>query len=188
MEIVVIRHGKSIVDPSGSVNAREFGVCTREYDELGVCGKHLPDQKTIERVAKCKFTICSDLSRSIQSAKLLGLEEPGLISSLYRECEIPYTDWLFPKLSKTKWAMIFRIFQLMGYSPNAESYKQALNRSKACAVQLEQLSFEYGSVLYVGHGALIWLIHRQLLSSGWLGPRKSAREHWEYGVYRYNET
>ena len=154
MEIVVIRHGKSIVDTSGNVNARDFGVCAREYNDHGVCEEHLPNQATIERVAMCKFTVCSDLSRSIHSAKLLGIEEPNLISPLYRECEIPHTDWVFPKLSKPKWSVIFRIFQLMGYSPNVESYKQALNRSKACAAKLQQLSSEYGSVLYVGHGAI----------------------------------
>ena len=184
MEIVVIRHGKSIVDTLGKVNAREFGACAQEYDEKGVCENHLPSQETINRIAECNFTVCSDLPRSTHSAKLLGIEKPNLISPIFRECEMPYTKWEFPKLGKSKWPVIFRVFQLLGYSPNAESYKQALNRSKTCATQLQKLANEHGSVLYVGHGALIWLLHKQLVSMGWQGPNKSVREYWEYGIYR----
>jgi broad specificity phosphatase PhoE len=188
LDIVVIRHGKSVVDTAGKVNARDFGLCYKEYDEKGVCEAHLPPEEVIDCVAKSNFRVCSNLARSLQSAKLLGIEQPDLVSPLYRECELPYTNWSFPRLSKTTWPVIFRILQLLGYSPNAESYKQVVIRSKACAAQLHELSSEHGSVLYVGHGALIWFLHRHLTRQGWLGPRKSVREHWEYGVYRYREN
>jgi hypothetical protein len=125
LEIVVLRHGKSVVDTSGKVNARDFGMCAKEYDLKGVCEKHLPPEDVINRAAKSNFTVCSNVARSIHSAKLLGIDQPDLISPLYKECEIPYTNWSFPKLSKSAWPVIFRVLQILGYSPNAESYKQA---------------------------------------------------------------
>ena len=44
MESVVIRHGRSIVDTSGKVNARDFGACAKEYNDskmIWVRGKAL---------------------------------------------------------------------------------------------------------------------------------------------------
>jgi len=185
VEIVVIRHGKSILETTGKVSASEFGECAKEYDRCGVCEEHLPSSEAISRVSECAFTVCSDLERSLHSARLLGIDTPNLISPAFRECEMPYTNWQFPKLSKTAWPLVFRIFQMAGYSPNAESYKEAMKRSKACVSELKNLASEHGSVLYVGHGALSWLMHKHLINSGWEGPKKSVRENWEYGIYRY---
>ena len=188
MEIVVIRHGKSTVDTAGWVNASEFGECVKEYDKCGVSEEHLPTSEVISRVSECAFTVCSDLERSLHSSRLLGISKPNLVCPTFRECQMPYTNWRFPKMSKSVWPLIFRISQMAGYSPNAESYKEALKRSKECVSELKRLASEHGSVLYVGHGALSWLMHKHLLGGGWVGSKKSVRKNWEYGVYRYNET
>ena len=188
MEIVIIRHGKSIVDTSGWVNALEFGECVKEYDNLGIDEEHLPSEEAIKKAESCNFTVCSTLARSLHSAKLLNIESPDLIGSLYRECELPYTNWKRIKLSKTTWPIVYRILQILGYSPNAESYKEAKIRSEEVAIELEKLAMNHGSVLFVGHGALSWLLHGHLLSMGWSGPNKSVRDHWDFRVYRYKET
>ena len=184
MEIVIIRHGKSILNTSGKVSASEFGVGASEYDAVGVDESYPPSMKVIEKARSCKFSVCSNLERSLHSARLLEIEKPDLISPLYRECEIPYTDWDFPKISKTVWPIVFRIFQIVGYSPNAESYKEIKKRAKECTEQLIELAHNHGSVVYVGHGALNWLLHKYLHSMGWVGPKKSVREHWSYGIYK----
>lgn len=180
MEIVIIRHGKSIVKTSGRVSASEFGVCTKAYDIAGVDERYPPSTEVIEKAKSCNFTICSDLERSLHSAKLLEIARPNLISSLYRECEIPYTNWKYPKISKTAWPIVFRVLQLLGYSPHAECYKEVKQRAKDCAKQLIALAHIHGSVLYVGHGALSWVLHKYLRSMGWVGPKKSVRKHWGY--------
>lgn len=177
-----------MLDTSGKVSARDFGVCVKEYDRVGVCEDHLPAKEVIKRVSECSFTVCSNLERSIHSAKLLGVDTPDLVSPIFRECDVPYTNWSYPKISKSIWSVIFRLFQIVGYAPNAESYKEASSRSKECATQLQNIANEHGSVLYVGHGALIWLLHKHLVNSGWDGPNKSVRDNWEFGVYRYNDT
>ena len=188
MEIVVLRHGKPNIDSTGKLNPIEFGGWIANYDKAGVCESDSPDGRTIERAKKCNFVVCSHLPRSIESAKLLGIISPGLVSSEFRECEMPHGTWVYPKLSISAWALIFRLFQIAGYSFNSESYKEAKERSIACATQLVDLAHNHGSVLFIGHGALNWLLHKQLLRMGWSGPKKSAKDHWAFTEYVYNET
>jgi broad specificity phosphatase PhoE len=99
---------------------------------------------------------------------------------------MPYRTWQYPKLSKLTWSVIFRLLQLAGYSPNAESYKIIKERSKKCANHLVELAKTHDSVLFVGHGTLNWFIHKHLVSMGWVGPNKPTRKHWELGEYLYN--
>ena len=187
MEIVLVRHGKPKAEISGRVSAAAFGAWVSEYDKAGIDERYQPTRSAIERASSCVFTVCSNLPRSIESATLLNIEKPELVSSEFRECEMPFSNWKSPKLSKSAWALLFRLLQLAGYSSNAESYKDIKERSKKCAAQLANLAENHGSVLFVGHGALNWFLHRHLLKMGWSGPKKSAKNHWGFGEYRYNE-
>jgi len=187
VEIVLIRHGKPKINTSGKVSAADFGKWVSDYDMAGIDDEHKPENGTIERAERCAFTVCSNLPRSIESARLLNIGTPGLVSPLFRECEMPYGKWNYPKLSKTSWSVLFRLLQLVGYSSNAESYKALKARSEKCAKQLVELSQVHNNVLFVGHGTINWFIHKHLLGMGWLGPQKSGRKHWEYGEYIYNE-
>ncbi|MCW9025214.1 MAG: histidine phosphatase family protein [Gammaproteobacteria bacterium] len=188
MEIVLIRHGKPKIETTGIVSAADFGEWVSRYDKAGIDDNHSPSGSVIERAAACGFTVCSDLPRSIESAKLLNLESPEKVSSMFRECEMPYGKWKYPKLSKSAWSVIFRLLQLAGYSGNSESYREIKERSKVCASQLVELAQSHGSVLFVGHGALNWFLHKELKKLGWSGPDKSTKKHWEFGEYFRNET
>lgn len=186
MEIVLIRHGKPKCETSGKVNAADFGKWVREYNKSGISSESRPTTESIEKAKECSFVVCSHLPRSVESAKALGINTLNMVSSLFRECEMPYANWQYPKLSIMQWSAFFRIFQLISYSPNAESYKDIKRRSKECVESLIQKSKEHESVLFVGHGALIWFMHRHLVRNGWAGPCKAARKHWELGVYTQN--
>lgn len=188
MEIVLIRHGKPKIDISGNMSAADFGKRVADYDRAGIDAGHRPANDACERAQKCLFIVCSTLPRSIESARALNIENPNMISYLFRECEMPCANWKYPKLSGTSWSVLFRILQLAGYSSNTESRKAIKNRTKECADRLVKLSREHGSVLFVGHGTIIWFIHRQLLRAGWSGPQKSVKKYWEFGVYTQNIT
>jgi len=183
VEIVLIRHGKPKIDISGKMSAADFGKRVTDYDRAGIDAEHKPTNTACEKAGKCRFIVCSTLPRSIESARILNIGTPDITSHLFRECEMPYANWKHPKLSGTTWSILFRILQLTGYSSNAESCKTIKNRAKKCADQLATLSKKHESVLFVGHGAIIWLIHKQLLRTGWSGPRKSARKYWGFGIY-----
>jgi broad specificity phosphatase PhoE len=183
MEIVLIRHGKPAINTSGKTSAADFGRWVKQYDQAGIIAEHQPPNEALEIANQCSFIVCSHLPRSIESAKALNIEAPNIMSDFFRECEMPHANWTFPKLSITSWSMLFRAFQLMGYSPNAESYKAIKRRSAECAKQLAKLSEQHQSVLVIGHGALIWFLHKQLIRMGWSGPQKAATKHWGFGVY-----
>ena len=183
MKIVLIRHGKPAIDTTMKVGASDFGKWVKKYDQAGIDTKHKPTAEAFNAAAQCTFIVCSPLTRSIESATALNIQTPDMISDTFRECEMPYTNWTYPKLSVISWSILFRLLQALGFSPNAESYKAIKKRAQECAKQLVTLSQEHDSVLFVGHGTLLWLVHKQLLRMGWSGPQKSAKKHWEFAVY-----
>ena len=188
MEIVVIRHGKPKIDTSGKVGASDFGKWISEYNLAGIDDEHFPPNEALKKAGGCTFTVCSTLPRSKESALILNVESVDMVSHLFRECEMPYATWKYPKFSKSTWSVLFRILQFLGYSSNAESFKTIKNRAEECAAQLVELAKKHESVLFVGHGAINWFIHKHLLRMGWSGPQKAGRKYWEFGVYKNNET
>jgi broad specificity phosphatase PhoE len=150
VEIVLFRHGKPNIDTSGRVSAADFGKWVSDYDMTGIDEEHKPVSSTIQRAEQCAFTACSNLPRSVKSARISNIEAPEIVSPLFRECEIPYSNWKFPRLSKTSWSVLFRLLQLSGYSSIAESYREVKKRSKECAAQLIELSQIHDSVLFLG--------------------------------------
>lgn len=188
MKIVLIRHGKPKIDTSIKISAADFGAWVSDYDLASLDKEYRPTQLAIETATSSAFSVCSSLPRSIESAAFLGINEPDITSQQFRECEMPYLKWTYPNLSIKSWSVFFRLLQLAGYSNNAESYKDIKRRSEACAVQLANLSHKHGSVIFIGHGTLNWFLHKDLKKMGWVGPKKSAKKHWEWAEYNFNDT
>jgi len=183
MKIVLIRHGKPAINSSVRVSAAGFGEWISTYDLAGIDVAHRPSIEALAVAKTTAFTVCSHLPRSVESAYALKIETPDVICNTFRECEMPYQRWSYPKLPMMAWATIFRLSQLVGCSSNAESLREIKARSQACAAQLVAYAEEHGSVMFVGHGALNWFIHQQLKQMGWGGPRKAARNYWGFGLY-----
>ncbi len=184
MKIVLLRHGKPEIDMVTKIRATDFRTWVEKYDQVGIEDEPKPSYSTIEMAASCSYVLCSNLPRSLESVKMLGIEKPNLVSHEFRECEIPSANFRSPKFSLKVWAIFFRILQLLGYHSNAESYQAIKVRAQKCTCKLIELSKEHETVLFVGHGTLIWFIHKHLLRTGWSGPDKSARTYWAFGIYR----
>lgn len=183
MKIVLIRHGKPAIDTPEKTSAAGFGKWIERYNLSEINTEHKPTTEAYEIANKCSFIVCSHLPRSITSAKALNIEIPDMVDRLFRECEMPHANWKYPKLSAVSWSILFRMLQLIGHSPNAESFQAIKKRTEECASQLVELSKKHESVLFVGHGVLIWFLHKQLKRMGWTGPQKAAKKHWEFGIY-----
>jgi broad specificity phosphatase PhoE len=188
VEIVILRHGKPKIETWDSVTASDFGLWVDAYNKTGIDNTHAPSQNVIAKAKVCSAVVCSDLPRSIESAKALGVKNVAVQDSLFRECEMPYASWRYPKLSVLGWSVVFRMLQILGYASNAESFKEIRVRASLCALRLSELAKEHESVLFVGHGSLNWLISKKLLRMGWVGPKNAGRRYWDYGVYSYNAT
>lgn len=188
MQIVILRHGKPKIETRGKVTALGFGQWVDAYNKTGIDNTHVPSPNALATAKSCSAVVCSNLPRSIESAEALGIGNITVQDALFRECEMPYADWNYPKLPVLAWSFVFRILQVLGYSSNAESFKEARERAYFCALRLSELAKKHESVLFVGHGSLNWLISKKLLRMGWVGPKNAGRGYWNYGVYRYNAT
>ncbi len=185
MKIILIRHGKPDIDTSGKVSSSCFGTWVEQYDKAGIHPESKPSQDLISRINESPYVVCSNLLRSIESAKFLGIIDPHLISPQFRECEMPYAKWSFPKFSKGTWSVLFRLLQFFGYSSNSESYNEIKIRAFQCAEHLQELCKTHKSVTFVGHGAINYCIHKQLIALGWLGPKRATRKNWDCAIYKY---
>lgn len=173
-----------MIGTHGKFSAFGFGQWVTAYNQAGIDLTHAPSPNSIAQAKTSTVVVCSHFPRSLESAAALGVKHVEVQDALFRECEMPYADWSYPMLSVLSWSFVFRILQWLGYSPNAESFKQARQRAHHCALHLNELAQQHESVLFVGHGALNWLISKKLLRMGWVGPRNPGRHYWDYGVYR----
>jgi len=178
-----MRHGKSKVDNALRLNAREFGVWIERYNASGIDLEHLPPQVAIAQARQCAFTVCSNLPRSLESAKALGVGHIGMCDSMFREMEMPHAAWNFPRLSVSKWLVFFRLVWAFGYSANGESFKAAKERARRCACNLADLASAHGIVLFVGHGFLNWFIAQSLKRMGWSCSEGPPKKYWQWSVF-----
>ncbi len=187
MKIVLLRHGKPNISEHGRIRANEVHQWIELYNSVGLCAEHMPSAKSIEIANDCNTVICSDLTRSIESAQALGVKEINLTEPLFREMGLPYSS--FPpllKLPPNLWVALFRAVWFFGYSSNSESFKEAKLRATEGANKLKTIAEKNDSVLLVGHGFINQFIAKNLLSSGWKGSNNPGRKYWEFGVYEYS--
>lgn len=180
MEIILLRHGKPDVELSGYLNAEEFKQLVEVYAKSGV--QDLPEKK-LKGYFNTYYVVCSDLSRSIESVKKLGLNKVHLSEALFRETNIPHFDKSFLKLHVTVWLIVLRIMWLFGFKKNGESFSEAKNRAKDAAIKLIDLAKENKKVILVGHGLMNRLIAKQLLFNQWQERGKSGKRYWGFVKY-----
>jgi hypothetical protein len=183
MEIVILRHGKVNYPPITMISASEFTDWVASYNtnELDNSSEPTEETKTIAREAKT--IVCSELSRSIASARVLGVRKISLVHSLFNEADLPIAPWRYPKLSVRIWVIFFRLSWFFGYSNGSETLKEAKGRAQRAAGKLVELAKEHQSVLFIGHGIINRFIASELKRNGWQGPKTPSNKYWGYGVY-----
>jgi broad specificity phosphatase PhoE len=183
MRITILRHGAPDFEWRRSVKGSEFRSLEREYDSAGVVGS--PPEEILDLVPHHKCIVCSDLPRSIQSAKALGVEAIHCASAVFREMNIPYFDNTPVKMPLKYWVVLLRSLWFLGFAKNTESISVAKARAKKASEKLMELADEHRSVLLVGHGFLNHYVAKELLGNNWTGPRNPGRAYWEFGTYEY---
>lgn len=119
MEIILLRHGRPAVELSGYLSTKEFKQLVSDYAQSSI--NDVPIE-TLKTRFNDHYVICSDLPRSIDSAKKLNLNNIHISDALYRETDIPHFDKCFLKLPVTLWLILLRIMWLFGFSKNGESF------------------------------------------------------------------
>ena len=165
-----------------------FSDWVNSYNAAGLCTTSSPTNEVIKIASKCNALVCSELPRSIDSAKALQAKDITLSSAIFNEAGLPVSCWKFPALSPKAWAVFFRILWFFGYSRNSESFKEAKTRAREAANILKKLAEENSSVLFVGHGVYNRLIANELNATGWSGPKNPGTKYWSYAVYKNKST
>jgi len=186
MRITLLRHGKPKFELTGNARASELSEISKSYDLSGIHAD--PSKDSIIQAKRHNIIVCSNLPRSIQSAKALGVTEVHSISPLFREADIPYFTKGSIKLPVSTWIIVMRGLWFFGLSKNGESLLATRKRAKKATGELILLAKQFESVMLVGHGFINHFIAKELLSSNWSGPKKPASEYWGCSTYRYNPT
>lgn len=187
MEIILLRHGKPDIPSLNSLSASAFSRWVRDYNASGLALQSKPTDEALARISECNAIVCSNLPRSIDSARALSAEKVVLSDSVFNEAGLPSANWNRLKLSPAVWVVFFRVLWLFGYSRNSESFKEAKARAAKAAKLLVDLADEHGKVAFVGHGVFNRLLANELRKTGWEGPKNPGSKHWEYGIYRLRQ-
>ena len=185
MEISLIRHGKSNWTENNRVTSQQFNDWVQKYDDNGVCETNSYPSGTLEKITTANIVFTSDLSRSIESAKLLDPNIKAIADPLFRETElpVPLTKLCGIKFNPNIWAVMLRCLWFSGYSRQCESLTKAKQRAKKAAEQLVEYAKVHKSIVLVGHGFINLLIAKELQKMGWKGKRKTGSKHWNCTTY-----
>lgn len=184
MKITLLRHGKPIMPVLKKLSASDFYKWVKEYNISRLCPTSKPTLQVINYAKGCNAIVCSELPRSIDSAKAINAEAIVLSSSIFNEAGMPVANWHTLKLSPKIWAPIFRVCWLFGFSNKSESFKEAKLRAKEAVKLLTEIASEYENVIFVGHGVFNRILANELRSSGWSGSKNPGTKHWSIGVYK----
>lgn len=176
MRISLLRHGAPRIDTPRRLDAHEFARWVEAYDAAEIIDQR-PPPGTLHGLSHSCAIVCSDLPRSLSSARALRLT-PLLQSELFRECPLPAPPRLPLRLSASGWLLAMRLPWWCGYSGEVESARQSRLRSEHAANELERLANEHGEVLLIGHGMFNHFLAGELRKRGWLGSRLGPAGHW----------
>ncbi len=157
------------------------------YNCTGVKNKISPSSQELVNKLEHPFIVCSDLTRSLDSAKILGYPSPDLIDPQFREAEL--TSIMIPiiKLTPHVWSMVYRVFWFVGISGKAESLDTFKLRVSLATEKLIQLAKTHNSVLFIGHGIINRFIAKELISQGWSGEEApDGNKYWGYKYWEYS--
>lgn len=183
-QITLIRHAKVDIDNSRKINAHSLQKWVEAYDVAPIHTESLPAQETVALAQSADVVITSTLSRTIDSAKVLGVDVYEE-NKIFNEAAIPEVNIPFLKLKPKIWLVILRVLLLFGLGKKDVSLKVSKMQANEAAQRLVTLSRKYDHVVLVGHGGMNWLIGKVLLKEGWILEGKWSHENWGVSVFKF---
>jgi len=187
MELTIARHGPPKTEETGRINSGQMESWIEKYNNAPLSVGSIPPIELKNVVQHSNAVVCSDLRRSIDSAKLLGADKLALCSDQFREADLPYGNLAFFNLRASQWAFVFRSAWFFGYSTNSESVTEFRIRAMKAALYLAKLTKEQESVVLIGHYFLNKQVTKNLVKMGWSGSRYGS-SHWGLSTYTLGRT
>ena len=131
MQITLVRHGRPKLSFPNRIAGRELGYWIQSYNSAGVDPELPPPLDLRKLAATTGCIVCSDLPRSLESARLLNPARTPIVGSGFREAGISSPELITLRLNPQLWGFLARIAWCFGWSPNGESFRDARDRAVA---------------------------------------------------------
>ena len=175
MKIVLLRHGEPdfvahwLEPKNGARRALDL------YAESRVTIK--PPVEIQELNTLPDICITSKLARAVDSARLLGVQDP-IESELFNESELPHPNRLYIPLPWKLFLLIYRLLWLVGFRQNCAGKSRDRQRAREGSRFLSRLAGEHDSVLLLGHGIMNRLLCSELQKIGWSIDAENGSGYW----------
>jgi len=176
-KIVFIRHAKVDMDSLMPITANMLKSWEEAYNCAPIVQEIPNHTELIERFKEADYVVCSQLRRSCDSVKLLGMTVDES-NARFNEASIPSLEGTLIKLKPTNWLVLFRLLSFVGVGRWAKTLKETKEDAKIASVRLLELSDEHQNIILMGHGVMNWLIRKELVKSGWRYEGKDAHGNW----------
>ncbi len=182
-QIILIRHAKVDSDHSEKIDSSSLKDWVALYDTANIHADSFPSEETIDMVKNADLILTSSLRRTIDSAKVLGIDIYES-NAVFDEALIPEVNIPFLKLKPKSWLVILRVMLLLGLGKKDTSLKASKQQAKDANKRLLALSTEYDSVVLIGHGGMNWLIRKELMKEGWSLEPNASNKNWGMTVLK----
>jgi broad specificity phosphatase PhoE len=180
--IILMRHGKVDIDTRARIDALSMKEWVKRYDSSPLNIESRPSQRSIESVCSSEYIFSSQLRRTHDSAKILGVfidEE----DALFNEADIPTVEIPFLKIRPKTWLIILRLLLILRMGKTNSSFQMSKKRAYLAALKLIEKSKEYEKIALIGHGGLNWLIGQVLTENGWRLLSPTSNKNWGLRIY-----
>jgi broad specificity phosphatase PhoE len=182
--IILARHGPIAVAWHQRVPGIALAGFAHQVRMSGIVTDSAPEPAVRLQARTAGILVCSDLRRSLDSARAAAPERSPVPNRLFREAELPTDVRTSLALSASTWARLVRGLWLTRICSGGESLAAFRRRCAQAADLLEELANTNASVFLMGHGFLNLQIARELRRRGWRGPRWPSSRHWAATTYR----
>jgi broad specificity phosphatase PhoE len=179
-KIILMRHGKPLLVRTRWIAPYEMELWIRHYNLSDAVADGIPPS-SMKLANSAAAIVASTAPRALSLVQALG-HNATVADVVFREAELPFACWRFPRLPPPVWAGFFRMLWFFGYSRGSDSIQVTRSRARTAARKLVVLA-ETGPVLLVGHGIMNGLIAEELIALGWAGPKKQLSRYWSANIY-----
>ena len=164
--ILLARHGPIAVSWHLRVPGRSLAGFAAQVQRSGIVTDSAPDPTVRHQAQMAGILVCSDLRRSLDSARAVAPERAAMPNRLFREAELPTSFGTSLALRASTWAMLMRAFWFGRICSGSESVAAFRQRARQATDLLEELAAASASVFLMGHGFLNLQIARELRRRG----------------------
>jgi len=189
MRILLIRHGQPHIALSPRARHADFADYIDSYEEAGLSPANFPPEELKDLVRELDHVFTSGRPRSHQSAALLAPHAELTADPLFAEAPLAAPPIPLLRMTVPKWAVISRILWHVGFHPDIENPRKALQRAAQAADILIAKAKANGVTALVAHGYFNWMIGRQLKRRGFARTGSHQARYWNTVIYeKKNET